>query len=65
VALGDTNGDGRWTVLDVLMALQAASGKITLTAIQILAADINQSGTVTGIDALKILHFVSGKITQF
>jgi hypothetical protein len=64
VALGDINGDSKWTVFDVLMTLQAASAKITLTSIQILAADINQSGTVTGIDALKILHFVSGKITQ-
>ncbi|MEI6579320.1 MAG: InlB B-repeat-containing protein, partial [Eubacteriales bacterium] len=65
VELGDTNLDNNRTVLDVLMTLQKAAGKITLTSIQTLAADVNRSGTITGIDALMALQFVAGRITHF
>jgi len=63
--LGDLNASGTVTAADALKALQAASGKITLSADDIVLADVNFSGTVTAADALKILQFASGKITTF
>jgi peptidoglycan hydrolase-like protein with peptidoglycan-binding domain len=63
--LGDVNHDGNITSIDALMALQAASGRITLTNLQKNAADVNIDGSVTTIDALKILQYSSGRITHF
>jgi hypothetical protein len=65
VKLGDLNNDGKITAVDALMALQAASGKITLTLTQKTAADVSKDGLVTAVDALKILQYASGKITNF
>jgi uncharacterized repeat protein (TIGR02543 family) len=62
---GDIGNDGQISVTDALMALQAASGFIILTATQLLAADTNHSNSVTIVDALKILQFISGQIISF
>ena len=59
--LGDVNNDGNITAVDALMALQAASGKIVLTANQKFAGDITNDGNVTAVDALMILQYASGK----
>jgi len=63
--LGDVNGDRRITTVDALMALQKASGRITLTDLQKFTADVNKDGMVTTVDALIILQYVSGRITTF
>ncbi|MGI6264788.1 MAG: Ig-like domain-containing protein [Acutalibacteraceae bacterium] len=63
--LGDVDGDGDVDAADALMALQAATGKITLTVGQTQAADVDGSGDVTAADALAILQFATGKITVF
>jgi len=63
--LGDINFDGSVTAVDALMALQAATGKISLTDLQKSAADVNKDGSVTAVDALLILQYATGKITHF
>ena len=62
--LGDLNGDTNITATDALIALQAASGRITLTDAQKAVADVTGDGKVTAVDALKILQFASGRITS-
>jgi hypothetical protein len=63
--LGDLNNDGSITTIDALMALQAASGRIVLTADQSLAGDVTRDAVVSTIDALKILQYVAGRIIAF
>lgn len=62
---GDITGDNKVTAVDALQALQAASGRRTLTDIEKAAADVNGDGKATTVDALKILQFASGRITSF
>ncbi|MGI6264335.1 MAG: glycoside hydrolase family 2 TIM barrel-domain containing protein, partial [Acutalibacteraceae bacterium] len=62
---GDVDESGAVTAADALMALQAATGKITLTTIQKMAADVDGQNGVTAADALAILQFATGKITAF
>ncbi len=51
-SIGDGDGDGRFTALDALYALQMAVGKIP----EDLAMDMNGDGSVTSLDARKILE---------
>ncbi|MEI6578576.1 MAG: hypothetical protein WCN92_03845 [Eubacteriales bacterium] len=63
VMLGDVNLGDNVSVVDALMSLHAASGKVPLTTANALyAADVNHSNTVTALDSLKILQFCSNKI---
>lgn len=66
-AKGDVTGDGKLDVTDALIALQAAAGKITLTATETAAAhaDGNAQNAVTAADALLILKAVTGQIAHF
>ncbi len=59
-SLADINDDGKITLIDARMALQAVSGTVTLTKLQTLAADINGDGKITLVDARMILQVVSG-----
>lgn len=63
-AKGDVNGDGKTDVTDALMALQAAAGKVTLTATEAAAtnADGDAQGAITAADALLILKAATGQI---
>ena len=63
--LGDVNGDGKVEAADALLALQAATSKITLSETQCLAANVDKQGQVTAADALLILQFATQKITHF
>jgi hypothetical protein len=63
--LGDVSNDGKIMSVDALMALQAVSGRIVLTAKQKCAADVNKDGIVSVTDALKILQFASNRIKHF
>jgi hypothetical protein len=63
--LGDVNNDSEITTVDALMALQAVSGRITLTDLEKFAADVTKDGNVTTLDALSILQYVSGRIGGF
>lgn len=65
VRYGDVNGDGDVTAADALMALQAATGKISLTDKQEKAADVDGTAGVTANDALQILQYATQKISEF
>ena len=65
VGLGDVNNSDTVTASDALKALQAASGKIILSADEITVADVNVDSNITSSDALKILQYASGRLTSF
>lgn len=68
IMLGDIDFNGRINVLDARLALQKASGLITLTPTQMLAGDVNKSGganPINVIDARLILQYASGLILHF
>ena len=58
---GDVDGKNGVTEDDVLLTLQAATGKIRLT--EHMAGDVNGDGEVTAADALLALQATTGKIT--
>ncbi|MGI6264332.1 MAG: discoidin domain-containing protein [Acutalibacteraceae bacterium] len=62
---GDVDESGDVTAADALMALQAATGKITLTDPQTLAADVDAVSGVSAADALLILQKATGKVDRF
>lgn len=64
-AAGDVNGDNQVDIIDALMALQAASGRITLSPAQKLAANVDGQGTVTTFDALLILKLATHQMDSF
>lgn len=65
VLYGDTNLNGEVTAEDALMALQAATGKVALTADQITVANVDGKDNVEANDALNILQYVTKKIASF
>lgn len=65
VLYGDTNLSGEVTAEDALMALQAATDKITLTADETTAADVDGQTGVAANDALLILQHATKKIDKF
>ena len=65
VTLGDVDGEDGVTSADALLALQAATGKVELSAEQEKAADVDTTPGVTAADALLILQYVTQKIDAF
>ena len=63
VTPGDVNGKDGVTAADALLALQAATQKITLEGDALQAADVDGKVGVTSADALMILQAATGKIT--
>lgn len=57
--LADVDGDGRITVLDVLLALQIASGQYDDTN-AIIRADVDRSGDVSMNDVTAIINHLKG-----
>ena len=53
---GDTDGDGRLTILDVRFSLLAAVGLLDLTPEQAAALDLDGNGRVDQEDVLSLLH---------
>lgn len=62
---GDVDGNGKVEANDALLALQAATGKIRLTAAQEQAADVDGTAGVAANDALMILQYATEKIARF
>ena len=60
LSLGDINGDGSVTVLDISALVAIASGKISPTAYPGIA-DINGDGSVTVLDISTLVAIASGK----
>lgn len=65
IVWGDLDGKAGVTASDALLALQAATGKVTLDDRQKAAADVDGQDGVTAADALLILQHATGKITTF
>lgn len=65
VLYGDVNDDKNVTAEDALLALQGATGKITLSANQVEAANVDGEAGVTPNDALLILQYATQKISSF
>lgn len=63
--LGDVDADGGVTANDALQALQAATGKITLSDTAALAAEVDGEANVSASDALLILQYATKKIISF
>ena len=62
---GNIDGKDDVTAADALMALQAATQKITLDEDQEFLADVNGDGEVAADDALLILQYSTKKINSF
>lgn len=62
--LGDTDGDGRISVFDMIDARKCVAGEVTNTKI-IKAADVDQSGKVEANDLVLIQQFILGQIKTF
>lgn len=65
VVMGDVDGKDGITAADALLALQAATNKITLNDHQRKAADVDGKEGVTAADALLILQMATKKIHSF
>lgn len=65
VKYGDVNGDNNVDIIDALMSLQAAAGKIDLDEEQTARADVDGESGVTAADALLILRYANGAINSF
>ena len=65
IVYGDIDGKDGVTAADALLALQAATNKITLNEQQTLAADVDGKDGVTATDALLILQHATKKINSF
>lgn len=65
VKYGDVNLNGEVTAEDALQALQAATGKITLSDDAKAAADVDGTEGVAANDALQILQYATKKIAVF
>lgn len=62
---GDVTADGVVSAEDALLALQAATGKVTLSEEDTAAALVSGSAAVTSADALLILQYATQKITAW
>lgn len=65
ILYGDADMNGNVEAADALMALQAAIGKVNLSAEQQTRADVDGTVGVTANDALLILQYAIKKITSF
>lgn len=62
--LGDVNGDGSISVVDVFMLHKYLLRKVSLDDDQILRGDINGDGQITLVDIFKMHKFILKKITN-
>ena len=61
-AMGDVDGNGRITIVDALMVLQAINNRIILDKAQFDRADLNGNGVLNAAEALTILQYANGEI---
>ncbi|QQR83305.1 hypothetical protein IPJ72_05910 [Candidatus Peregrinibacteria bacterium] len=59
LASGDVDGNGRLTMLDVILAFQIANGQIVPTTAQTQAANIDGRGNVTLLDVILLFNQVN------
>src|SRR2546426_7056373 len=56
--LGDLDGDGKVTILDLVILNGYLNGQMTLTSGQMQAADLNQNGFITQADAALLANAI-------
>lgn len=61
---GDVDKDGSVTVEDAVLILRYSAGLETLSASQLVSADVTYDGIVNSVDALRVLLFVSGNVNS-
>lgn len=62
---GDVDGNGQFTIVDVVTSLQAVAGLKTLTPAQQTAADVNKNGKADITDVVLMLRKLAGLIPDF
>ncbi|MBR1416803.1 MAG: cadherin-like beta sandwich domain-containing protein [Bacilli bacterium] len=65
VVKGDTNGDGKITLLDAVKTINHYLKKSTLVNEYLEAADTDSNGKITLLDAVKIINHYLGKTSLF
>ena len=65
IVLGDVDGDGETSVLDVISVNRYILGKADFSASQIKSADVDKSGIVDSADALLMMKKVVGIVEEF
>ncbi len=63
IVIGDINGDGMISAMDMNLAKRLVSGTVTATPEQIKAADMNGDGVFNGFDTNILMRVVSGSMT--
>ena len=58
--LGDINGDGRITTVDVIRIAKYLIDDIPFTGKQLTAADVTGDGKVTAADVVRIAQYIVG-----
>lgn len=65
VTLGDVNGDGSISAIDITMVRMCMKNKYTLSQAQLQAADVDGSGKITAIDVAMISMRMKNKLSKF
>lgn len=65
VLLGDVNGDGKITSVDVTMLKMYLKNKYTLSSTQMQAADVNGDGKITSVDVTLLKMYMKNKLEKF
>lgn len=65
VLLGDVNGDGKITGMDVTVLKMYMKNKYTLSPTQMKAADVNGDGKITGVDVTMLKMYMKNKLAAF
>lgn len=60
ILLGDVNGDGQITMLDVVRIAKYVINDYTFTASQLAAADVTGDGKVTAADVVRLARYIVG-----
>ena len=63
IIYGDSNGDGKITIVDLLRVQKIILNSVNLSAPYLKAADTNKDGKVTIVDLLRVQKHILGSIT--
>lgn len=65
VTLGDVNGDGSISAIDITMVRMNMKNKYTFSQAQLQAADVDGSGKITALDVTMISMRMKNKLSKF
>lgn len=61
VTLGDVNGDGKITSVDIMAMINKLLGKTVSSSFVEAAADTNSDGKITAVDLMKLINIILGR----